>query len=84
MDKKYRAIAFAPDGEYIIESEFETVEQAWDRINDWGSRWFFYPFCGVVKNKRVVEMCDVLDFLSNKDIKTIQKKLQKEDFTIYL
>lgn len=42
----YKAIAFAPDGAFITEGEFKTIEQAWNRINDWGSRWYFYPFCG--------------------------------------
>jgi len=80
MKKEYRAIAFAPDGDYITEGEFKTVDEAWERINDWGSRWFFYPFTGVVKNKRVVEMCDLLRFLSNKDIKTIQSMFEKYGF----
>lgn len=77
MNKKYETIAFSPEGEYITEGEFESKDEAWERINDWGSRWIFYPITGVLKNKRVVEMCDGLEFLSNKDIKTIQKYLRR-------
>ena len=80
---KYKAIAFASDGEYITEGEFKTVEEAWERINDWGSRWIFYPFTGVVKNKRVVSFCDALPELSNKNIKTIQKDLEKNGENYY-
>ena len=76
METKYQAIAFSIDGDFITEGEFKTVEDCWDSINDWGSRWIFYPFTGVVKNKRVVSFCDGLDFLSNRDINTIQKLLK--------
>ena len=80
----YKAIAFTPDGgDYITEGEYKTVDDCWDRINDWGSRWIFYPFTGVVKNKRVVSFCDGLDFLSNRDINTIQKLLEKDGEEYY-
>ena len=32
------------DGEIRREGEFANVKSAWERSNDWGSRWFFYPF----------------------------------------
>jgi hypothetical protein len=73
----YRAIAFAPDGESITEGRFKTIAEAWDHINDWGSRWVFYPFTGVIKNERVIEMCDGLSFLSNKNRSTIARDIKK-------
>jgi len=79
----YRAIAFAPDGEYITEGEFKTVDEAWATIADWGSRWIFYPFTGVVKNKRVLSICEELIFLSNKDIKTIVRHLEVHGEDLY-
>ena len=86
METKYQAIAFSIDGDFITEGEFDTVENCWDRINDWGSRWIFYPFTGVLKNKRVVSFCDALPELANKNIKTIQQDLLKngEDYYNYL
>lgn len=33
----------APDGAAIREGEFPSVESAWNRAQDMGSRWFFYP-----------------------------------------
>ena len=79
----YKAIAFSTDGEYITEGSFESINDAWDRINDWGSRWIFYPFTGVLKNKRVVQMCNGLEYLSNKNIKTIQAELAKHGIDLY-
>ena len=46
--KTYALRCLAPDGEYITErDDFPTIETAWNRANDMGSRWFFYPV-GVV------------------------------------
>ena len=34
----------APDGEYVTEGrDFPDTDTAWQRVNDMGSRWFFYP-----------------------------------------
>jgi len=42
--KTYALRCLAPDGTIITESrEFPTVQAAWDRSSDMGSRWFFYP-----------------------------------------
>jgi hypothetical protein len=38
---------YAPDGEHVVEGEFDTVEEAIERWNDIGSRWVFYPI-GVI------------------------------------
>ena len=36
------------DGDYVTEGrDFPTIESAWERASDMGSRWFFYPFCFV-------------------------------------
>ena len=44
-----RCLAF--DGEYVTErSDFESIEAAWQRAEDMGSRWFFFPI-GVVTGK---------------------------------
>lgn len=32
------------DGDYVTEGEFQSSNEAWNRSNDMGSRWFFYPF----------------------------------------
>jgi hypothetical protein len=80
----YTAIAFAPDGDYITEGHFESIESAWDRINDWGSRWYFYPFTFVTtdypsKTSRIVDACDFpyLSDMKHKSIKTVSQFIEK-------
>lgn len=42
--KRYALHMLAPDGEFITEgSNFPTIEAAWERANNMGSRWIFYP-----------------------------------------
>lgn len=33
----------APDGESVREGEFDSIAAAWERGQDMGSRWYFYP-----------------------------------------
>lgn len=33
----------APDGASVREGEFQSIDAAWQRSSDMGSRWFFYP-----------------------------------------
>lgn len=41
--KTYSLKCLAPDGAAVREGDFPSIESAWDRSNDMGSRWFFYP-----------------------------------------
>ncbi len=36
-------ICMAPDGATVREGQFDSVESCWQRAQDMGSRWFFYP-----------------------------------------
>lgn len=36
-------LCIAPDGDFQKEGSFKTIEEAWERCSDMGSRWFFYP-----------------------------------------
>lgn len=40
----YAAVLIAPDGEYVTDFESDSVAEVWDRVNNMGSRWYFYPF----------------------------------------
>ena len=73
----YQAIAFALDGEYIVEGEYESIDEAWSTINDWGSRWVIYPIVGVIKNKTCVSMCDGFEHLNHKRITTVSTIINK-------
>lgn len=51
---KLRCIA--PDGEFVTEGDFPSIEQAWERSNDMGSRWFFYPIHIVTGKDRILSV----------------------------
>jgi hypothetical protein len=40
---EYYLICFAGDGETQREGPFASIEDAWYRNDDMGSRWYFYP-----------------------------------------
>lgn len=50
-------VVMAFDGETKTEGEFDSVEAAWARDDDMGSRWYFYPFHLVVDEDGKVEDC---------------------------
>jgi hypothetical protein len=39
-----KLICMSFDGDYVTEGSFSSIDEAWNRSNDMGSRWFFYPF----------------------------------------
>jgi len=44
MKAQYALRCLAPDGEHVTESQdFRTTDDAWERSEDMGSRWVFYP-----------------------------------------
>jgi hypothetical protein len=62
------------DGDYVTERpEFESFEEAWEYSNDLGSKWYFYPFHFVIKNKTIKDTPNQLDYFINKRIKTISR-----------
>jgi len=50
--RKYNLLCMGFDGDFQIEDNrgesFDSIEDAWERDNDMGSRWHFYPFRFVV------------------------------------
>jgi len=70
----YKLICMTFNGEYITERpEFESIEDAWDYSNNLGSKWFFFPFHFVIKDKTIRDTPDQLRYFNNKRIKTIVK-----------
>ena len=70
----YKLICMSFDGDYVTERDnFDTVQDAWDHSNDMGSRWFFYPFHFVVKNLTIKDSPDLLEGLTGKRVKTVQR-----------
>jgi hypothetical protein len=51
----YKAILFAPDGDWVTDfGGCKTKEEVWQYVENMGSRWFFYPFVFVIKDKKKV------------------------------
>lgn len=50
-------VCIAPDGNYVIEGRFNSINDAWNRAEDMGARWFFYPIHVVtgIKGKRIID-----------------------------
>jgi hypothetical protein len=74
-------ICIAPDGEFVKEGNFDTTEDAWNRAEDMGSRWFFYPIHVVVgaKGKRIVDISYGMDKgWVGKNLSTLCKALANE------
>jgi len=84
VGKKFKAILFAPDGEFVTDYKGDTVEEVSNLINDGGSRWIFYPFCFIIKdegcfstNLRIIESCEMLPQFKNCTISTVRKFFYK-------
>lgn len=53
-------MCFAPDGARVREGNFESIDDAWSRAHDMGSRWYFYPIRVVASdNKELSKIQDV-------------------------
>ena len=79
---KYNLICMTFDGDYVIEHNifskdgtFDSIDAAWRRAGDMGSRWYFYPFYFVTgeSSVRIVDVSDSLDFTVGKSIKTVKR-----------
>lgn len=47
----YKAVLFAPDGDWTTDyAESATIEEVEEKLADQGSRWYFYPFHGVIRD----------------------------------
>lgn len=81
--EKYVGILFAPDGDWVTDFGGNTKEEVTNQLADRGSRWFFHPFEGVIRNRniinpnhqRVVGMAYPLEHLTGKTIKAVSKYL---------
>ena len=71
---QYHAILFSIDGSYVVDFlGCKTKQEVWDRLDNMGSRWFFYPFAFVASIKTLVDAPDELAELRGKRLKTIKR-----------
>jgi len=73
MTTIYKAMFMSFDGDYKIEGEFKTVNNAWEYASNIGSKWYFYPFCFVVTSTTIIDTPLHLHMFKGKRIKTVSK-----------
>jgi len=57
MKQKFKLYQLSFNGEYVLDSEHDTIEEAEETSADLGSKWVFYPWSVIVKGKTIVEFC---------------------------
>lgn len=80
----YEAALIAPDGDVMYDAASDTIDGVWDVVNDYGSRWFFYPIRVVVEQEtdRIVSVCDELPTeLAGSSLTDLVKDLTDRDLT---
>ena len=73
---KYNLICMGFDGDYVTEKTgFDSVDSAWKRSNDMGSRWYFYPFHFVTSEsgQTIIDTGQGLESFKGKQVKTVTK-----------
>lgn len=80
----YRAALFAPDGDYVTDYAAPTVTEVWDRVDNGGSRWYFYPFPVIVTDRphgairatqRIVDAPEALSIVKGRTLRTFARML---------
>ena len=70
----YRAVLFTPDGDKVIDfTNTRKKSDVADKLNNMGSRWYFYPIHFICTDKTIVEAPDHFNHLVNKRITTAVK-----------
>lgn len=80
----YKAALFAPDGDWVTDYRgSETIEDVQLKLADQGSRWFFYPFHVVIRDRggtttgtqRIIDAAWPFDHMKGKSLNTFAKKI---------
>ena len=66
-------ICMAFDGAWVREGVFDTIEQAWERASDLGSKWYFYsfPFVLTESGKTIADSPDCMEIFNGKRFTTV-------------
>ena len=83
---KYKAVLFAPDGDWITDCKGDTKDEVIEAMANLGSRWYFYPIAlGIILDKgsltretqRLVDVApNIPRVFVGKSIRTARKWLQ--------
>ena len=82
-ERKYKAVLFAPDGDWVTDYKDNTKEDVIDQLANRGSHWYFYPFEGIILNKggatspyqRLVDIAPNMPWMVGLSIKAVGKWL---------
>ncbi len=86
----YKACLFSLDGDWTTDyRRCKTKQEVWDRINDQGSKWFFYPISFVIVDhsgyitvtQRVVDTPDELKELQGRTIDQVSDWIGSHDLS---
>jgi len=80
---KYKAILFAPDGDWVTDYRGDTKEEVINQLANRGSCWHFYPYEAIILDKgglttvrqRLVDTVYPLNGFKGKSIATTSKYL---------
>lgn len=83
----YKAILFSTDGDYVTDYwGCETIEEVETKLANQGSKWYFYPFEFVIKDKgsvylyqRIVSVPEYppeFRYLKGKSVRTAKKYIE--------
>ena len=83
--RRYTGILFTPDGDWVTDFKGGTKKEVIDQLADRGSRWYFYPYEGVIRydnitkssHKRLVDAAPPIEFLRGKSVSTVSKYLKE-------
>lgn len=93
--KQYKAVLFAPDGDWVTDFHADTKEEVMEMLADKGSRWFFYPLEAVILHKgglttsrqRLVDAAYPIKDFKGRAIRTVSKylnSLTEEEYDMLL
>jgi hypothetical protein len=76
----YSLRCMAPDGATVREGQFDSVQDAWHRSQDMGSRWFFYPLhlvTGPARSDlaRIVDAPRELEHYKGRTLRTLARSI---------
>jgi hypothetical protein len=57
----YQLFCLSLDGDKVAEGQFDTIDDALNRSQNMGSRWFFYPIHVVTGQVKIIEVPDFVE-----------------------
>jgi len=81
----YKAVLFSVDGDYVTDFPRETIGQVREALADRGSRWYFFPYEGVIRGdtstillrRKLVDVAPELEEFKGCYVKTVARVLRE-------